>query len=255
MANLRLLVVCPSFNEEKHIGPLLKQIKKHLNLNDELIVINDGSTDATLDEAMKENVRVISHSRNLGKGEAIKTGFKYFSKSKHDVILFMDGDGQHNPLDIKKFRNCFVKEQADVVIASRFRTQAWIHNMPFSRKLSNMLSRFGLWILFNGFYVEDPQNGFRAYNREVANHLQFYSNGYEAETEILIDAYLKGFDFKVVSIESIYHGHERTSKFSLLMDTWKIPGIMIKGFFKFKPWTLRSINSKLQYRASKYKIH
>lgn len=248
MVNLTLLVVCPAFNEEAHIGQLLIEIKKYLNSKDEVIVVNDGSTDNTAAKVATEGVKLISHKRNLGKGEAIKSGFNYFLKSNHDIVLFMDGDGQHNPLDIPRFRNCFLQENPDVIIASRFRTQSWIHNMPFSRKLSNLLSRFGLWILFNGFYVEDPQNGFRAYNRKSANHIQFSSNGYEAETEILIDAYLKGFEFKVVSIESIYHGHERTSKFSLLMDTWKIPGVMVKGFFKFKPWTLRSKTSKLHYR-------
>lgn len=240
MRDHSLLIICPAYNEDMFIEPLISQIKKHINPNDEIVVIDDGSTDRTVDVLKSSKVKIISHSKNYGKGMAIRTGLKYFLETKHNYVLFMDGDGQHEPKDIIKFRTCFVKKNAEVVIASRFRTNTWQRNMPFSRKFSNLLTRFGLWILYNGFVIEDSQNGFRGYTRKVAESLIFETNGYEAETEILIDAYLKGFSFDVVPIESIYHEHHRNSKFSLLMDTWKIPKVMLKGFFTKKPWLLRN---------------
>lgn len=239
MRDHSLLIICPAFNEEEFIEPLIREIKRVITSDDEIVVIDDGSTDRTVEVLKTSNVKIISHTKNHGKGMAIRTGLKYFLETKHDCVLFMDGDGQHEPSDIYKFRECFVNKNAEVVVASRFRTKTWQTNMPFSRKLSNLLSRLGLWILFNGFLVEDPQNGFRGYTRKVAESLFFETNGYEAETEILINAYIEGFKFDVVPIESIYHEHNRNSKFSLLMDTWKIPKVMFKGFFNHKPWLLR----------------
>ncbi|MFV2015934.1 MAG: glycosyltransferase family 2 protein [Candidatus Heimdallarchaeota archaeon] len=244
MRDHTLLIICPAYNEEAFIEPLISQIKKQLNPNDEITVIDDGSTDRTVEVLNKSNVKIISHNKNYGKGMAIRTGLRYFLETKHNYVLFMDGDGQHDPSEIHKFRDCFEKKNAEVVVASRFRTKTWRKNMPFSRKLSNLLSRLGLWALYNGFIVEDPQNGFRGYTRKVAESLIFETNGYEAETEILINAFLKGFNFDVVPIESIYHGHNRNSKFSLLMDTWKIPKVMFKGFFTQKPWLLRDKSRK-----------
>ncbi|MHA2028725.1 MAG: glycosyltransferase family 2 protein [Candidatus Kariarchaeaceae archaeon] len=239
MREKTLLIVCPAYDEAENIRPLLKNIQEHINQNDEIIVVNDGSTDKTVEQAQLEDIYVISHFKNQGKGMAIRTGIKYFLDSNHDYVIFMDGDGQHEPKDIAKFRYCLHKRKADIVVASRFRTKTWHENMPFSRKISNLLSRFGLWILYNGFVVEDPQNGYRGYNRRLSRSIEFHSNGYEAETEILIDAFLKNFKFDVISIESVYHSHNRSSKFSLLMDTWKIPKVMIKGFFNNRPWLLR----------------
>lgn len=244
MRDHSLLIICPAYNEEDYIEPLITEIKKHTTPKDEIVVIDDGSDDRTVETLNASKVKIISHNKNYGKGMAIRTGLKYFLETKHDFVLFMDGDGQHEPSDIIKFRECFVHKEAEIVVASRFRTKSWQRNMPFSRKLSNLLSRLGLWILYNGFVVEDPQNGFRGYTRKVAESLTFETNGYEAETEILIDAYLKGFQFDVVPIESIYHVHDRNSKFSLLMDTWKIPKVMFKGFFKYKPWLARNRNKK-----------
>jgi glycosyltransferase involved in cell wall biosynthesis len=243
-----LLAICPAYNEEGRIGPLLKKIKPFVP---DICVIDDGSTDNTRAEAINEDVIVISHKKNYGKGRAIRTGMDFFlKKTSYTYVIFIDGDGQHNPEDIPKFMTKFEKNpDFDIVIASRFGTGEWKRNMPFTRKLSNLLSRFGLWILFDKLFIEDPQNGYRAYHRRSVNYLKFDTMGYEAETEILIEAFLMGFSIGTVHIQSIYEQqHNASSKFSVFFDTWKIPGIMLKLFFWRKPWILRNNKRKLYYR-------
>ncbi len=248
---MKILAICPAYNESGRIGSLLDKL---IPMVDQVCVVDDGSTDNTYEEANERDVIILQHSINRGKGAAISTGIEYFLKSDFEVILFIDGDGQHSPQDINKFRKKIKNSDAEVFVASRFGSEHWIKNMPFLRKISNLLSRFGIWVLYNGLIIEDPQNGYRAYRRKAIANIECYTTGYEAETEILIDAYLKGFEFDTVHIECIYDGHEHSSKFSLLMDTWRIPGIMVKLFFRRKPYLLRSKSNKLRYREIRKNI-
>lgn len=243
----QLLVVCPVYNEEGRIGKVLDGIQK---LTDNVIVINDGSTDNSLLEIEIHQVKVISHQFNWGKGRAIRTGMDYFLSSGFDYVLFMDGDGQHKPEDIPAFISQLEKEEADLVIGSRFDDNKWKTTMPFPRKFSNLMSRFGLWLLYNGFTVKDPQNGFRVYRKRLVKCLSFYPHKYETEMEILILSYLMNFRVVNIPIESLY-SENQSSKFSLLYDTWTIPNVMLKLFFFYRPWLLRSNNKKLGFRARK----
>ncbi len=235
------MAVIPAYNEEQVIGKTIQQVKSYV---DKIVVINDGSTDRTKEVCEELGVAIVSYRPNRGKGYAIYQGVQYFLKSDFEFLFTIDGDGQHRPeyipLFLKKFRN---DPEVGMVIASRFGTEDWIYNMPFLRKLSNLLSRFGLWILYNGFIVEDPQNGFRAYRREAVKRLNFSQSrrkryGFEAETEVLIDARIKGIKISTIHLPSIYF-EDRKSKFSLFRDTWTIPGVMVKHFFKRKPWLYR----------------
>jgi len=242
------MAIVPAYNEEGRIGPTLDALQSVAGVS-EICVVDDGSTDGTLNEVEMRDVTVISHQKNAGKGQAIRSGIEYFLTTKLDIAIFIDADGQHDPQDIPKFLQYYHEHSnCDVVVASRFGTEQWTYNMPFLRKISNLLSRFGIWILYNGFVVEDPQNGYRAYSRRTLEAISFDTNGYEAETEMLIDAYLKGFNFGTIHIESIYDEEGNSSKFSLLMDTWAIPGIMVKLFFKRKPFLLRSASKRISYR-------
>lgn len=240
MAVGKVMAIIPAFNEEVMIGKTIDSVKPYV---DKVVVINDGSTDLTSQIALEHGATVISYSRNMGKGTAIYVGTQYFHKSGYDILFTIDGDGQHRPEYIPKFLHAFEDTSVDMVIASRFGTIDWVENMPFLRKISNLLSRFGLWILYNGFIVEDPQNGYRSYRRSAIKVLDFKPKrkgryGFEAETEILIDARLKGLKIATIHLPSIYF-EDRESKFSLFRDTWTIPGVMVKNFFKRKPWLYR----------------
>ncbi len=236
----KIMAIIPAFNEEQAIGSTVETVKPYV---DQVVVVDDGSTDRTRQIAKEHGATVISYLPNMGKGTALYMGAKYFMESDCEFLFTIDGDGQHRPEYIPEFMKKFEDPSVDMVVASRFGTVDWIENMPFIRKLSNLLSRFGLWILYNGFVVEDPQNGFRAYRRRAAKILNFKPKrkgryGFEAETEILIDARIKGLKIETVHLPSIYF-EDRVSKFSLFKDTWTIPGVMLKNFFKRKPWLYR----------------
>ncbi len=238
MDALTLMAIVPAYNEAGRIGSTLDKLLTVKGVN-EICVIDDGSTDGTYEEAKSRDVTLLRHRVNHGKGQAIKTGIQYFMKQDYQIAVFIDADGQHDPYDIITFRNYFKSHpEVDVVVASRFGTDQWIYTMPFFRKISNLLSRFGLWILYNGLDIQDPQNGYRAYSRKVLGSVTFDTTRYEAETEMLINAHLSGFKIGRIHIESVYED-ENTSKFSLLMDTWTIPGVMLRQFFRFKPFLNR----------------
>ena len=126
------MVIVPAFNEEDRIGKMLDELIKYENIN-EILIVNDGSTDNTLDEIKKRNLRVVSHSKNRGKGGALRTGVKEFLQTEHDIIIFIDADGQHDPKDIKKFQKKFEIGNDDIIIASRFGTDQWIKNAFFKK--------------------------------------------------------------------------------------------------------------------------
>ncbi|MDH5402950.1 MAG: glycosyltransferase family 2 protein [Candidatus Heimdallarchaeota archaeon] len=241
-----ILIICPAYNEESNIEKLLILLK---DLPYDVIIVDDGSTDKTKEFIIKHRIDSISHRQNKGKGAAIQTGITHFLSKDYDIAIFMDSDGQHKLEDIFKFIEYFrLHPKCDVILGSRFGDGRWKQNMPFSRKLSNLLSRFGIWILYNKLVIHDPQNGFRAYRRQCLETLRYSTTGFEAETEMIIESYLQGYSFGTIHIESIYNLENNNSKFSLLRDTWRIPGIMLQKFFEKKPFMLRNKNQQLAYR-------
>ena len=113
---MKLSVVVPVFNEEQNILSLLKKIKINISDNDEIIVVEDGSSDRTLEEVKKIDCKLIIHDKNIGKGQSLIDGINYASG---DIILFLDGDGQDDPSEIHKLING-INKGYDFVIGSRF---------------------------------------------------------------------------------------------------------------------------------------
>lgn len=238
---MKVLAVIPAYNEEDSIAATILKTARYV---DGIVVVDDGSTDRTSEQATKSGVKVVRLAKNRGKGAALHKGMQVFLESEYDVVFTIDADGQHDPRYIPHFIKLIEEKGVEMVVASRFGTKDWLENMPFMRKISNLLSRFGLWILYNGYIVEDPQNGFRAFTRAAVEMIDFSSPnpkkrfGFEAETKVLIEARIHGVRQGVLHIPSLYF-EDRVSKFSLLMDTWSIPLLMLKYFFIYKPWLHR----------------
>ena len=125
------------YNEEPRIKKVLDKLKKY-----NLILVNDGSTDKTLDIIKKyKNAHIISYRKNKGKGFALQKGLRYAKKAKIERLILMDGDGQHNPSEIKKF-NVMLNKGYDVILGSRFINQE--SKVPKIRRI----------ILFGGKLIE-----------------------------------------------------------------------------------------------------
>lgn len=179
----RVIVAIPAYNEEVAIGSVVLRALKYA---DEVLVLDDGSSDRTVEIARAAGARVISHIRNEGKGAGIRTAFLYAMNRSAEVLVLIDGDGQHDPDDIPALVRPVLDAQADVVNGSRFLGQSE-NNVPVYRRLGQEV----LTLVTNigtRQKITDSQSGFRAFSRNSFGCFSFRQNGMAVESEMLIDA-------------------------------------------------------------------
>ena len=208
---LRVVAVIPCYNTEFHIAEVVTKCLPHV---DQVIVVDDGSTDDTAEVARKAGAKVISHERNMGYGGAIKTGFREAQRNGNDIIVTIDGDGQHNPNEIPLLLEPILGGEADLVIGSRFLSNN--HNMPNYRNFGIRVITW-LWNVFSKIKVSDSQSGFRTYNKALFKDLTLSENGMSISIEILEKARKKGvtitevpvschYTHSTISLNAIKHG-------------------------------------------------
>lgn len=153
----KVVVIIGVLNEEKNIGQVLDKIPKSYDV----IIIDDGSTDKTVKIAKKHNANIVKHLVNLGQGFAVITGFKAALLGDYDIIIEIDGDGQHDPRQIPIFIKKMEETGADIVVGSRILGSNY-DNAPFFRK--TFLPTF-TWIInkLTGYSMSDSMCGFRAF--------------------------------------------------------------------------------------------
>ena len=201
---MSILVCIPAFNEGKVID---KVIKKCLKFSDQVVVCDDGSTDDTYEIADAAGAHVIRHDVNIGKGEALRTLFKFAIHSKNDIIVTIDGDGQFLPEEIPKLVSDIEEKKSDIVIGYRFDDAT---DMPNYRRFGNkMLDKMANMV--TELSVSDTQSGYRAYSKDVIEKLNFNIKGFGADVEILIDAANKGFRISEQKVTVIYNTGSDTS--------------------------------------------
>ena len=214
------LVCIPAFNEEKTIGEI---VETSLQYADKVIVCNDGSTDNTEKKAKEKGATIINHKKNLGYGAAIITLFEEARKQNAEIMITLDGDGQHNPEQIPALVSALTENNVDVVIGSRFLDNNT--NSPGYRKtgikIITSASNFG-----TNFKVSDSQSGFRVYSKNAIDAIHPTEEGMAVSTEILLKASNKGLSVAEVPITVSYEGETSTHKpvpqgISVLMNTLK----------------------------------
>ncbi len=193
----KITAILPAYNEEISIGSIVLSTIKYV---DNVIVIDDGSTDKTSEIAELAGARVIKHPTNKGKGAALRTGFEAASESK--IIITLDSDGQHNPEEIPKLINPIINGEADVVNGSRY--------INGNKKDTPSYRRIGQTILdkatnfSSGLDVTDSQSGFRAFARHTIPAFRFSCIDFGIESEMLLDAANAGLRIKEVEISVRY---------------------------------------------------
>ncbi len=202
--------VIPIFNEENFLSEV---VTKTLQFVDKVFVVDDGSTDNSI-KTIKylENLEIISHSKNEGKGEALKTGLQKVIDDNFDFVITLDGDLQHDPEFIPKFIEAL--SQNDFIIGNRLKN---LKSMPPQRILSNKITSF-LISIKSGKKILDSQSGYRAFR---VKHLSKYlpvKKGFEAESEMILKAAKINLSFGFVDIPTIY-GNEK-SKISPFKTTF-----------------------------------
>ncbi len=195
----------PAYNEEKYIAKVILKTRKYV---DEVIVVNDGSTDMTPDIARALGATVIDHGRNLGYGEALRTIFREARKRDPDALVILDADGQHNPDELPKLIKPVLDNEADIVIGSRFLGRT---NQPKWRVFG---VKFITWLLRNSkrsrVELTDAQSGFRAYSRKAIACIEPEDSGMGASVDIIYQAVQNNLRIREVPISIEYHKESST---------------------------------------------
>ena len=218
---MSILVCIPAFNEGKVID---KVIKDCLKFSNEVVVCDDGSMDNTYEVADSAGADVIRHEKNIGKGESLRSLFKFARHSNHDIIVTIDGDGQFLPEEIPKLVKNIKENKSDLVIGYRFDDTTEIPNYRrFGNKMLDKMTN-----MVEEISVRDTQSGFRAYSRKVIDDIEFKMKGFGADAEILIDAAKKGYRLSEEKITVIYDTGTKTSTKNPISHTGEVISSLVE---------------------------
>ena len=199
--NITLKLACiPAYNEESHIESLVNLAKNHV---DSVVVCDDGSTDDTANVAKNAGAIVISHRQNKGYGAAIISLFDYARENNAEIMITMDGDGQHSPDQIPLLLDTITQHNVDVVIGSRFLSQNTATPGYRKRgiKIITSAANYGA-----DLKVSDSQSGFRAYSKNAIDAIHPTEEGMSVSTEILLKISNKGLSLAEIPITISYDG-------------------------------------------------
>lgn len=213
----KVAIVIPAYNEERTVGRVIEEIPREIEGVDSVrvIVVSDGSTDGTENEAKKAGAdRIITFKQNMGLSRAFKAGLEAALETDADIIVSIDADGQYVPGEIPKLIEPIIKQEADIVLGSRFKGH--IEHMPLKKKIGNIIAT-KVTRFVSGFPVSDAQTGFRAFSREAALRLNIFSD-YTYVQETIIQAVHK--DFTIVEIPCNFRRREDESRLVSSMFTY-----------------------------------
>ena len=208
-------VIVPTYNNHKTLKKVLDSI---LDFTTNIIIVNDGSTDDTFEILQQySQLTQIHHPKNIGKGRALRNGFRKAIEMHFEYAITIDSDGQHFASDIPSFIAEIQKEPNSLLIGSRNMTQ---ENVPKKSSFGNKFSNF--WFKFEtGIVLEDTQSGFRLYPLNLIPK-QFYTNKFEFEIEVIVRSAWKGIVVKNIPIQILYDPLERVSHFRPFKDFTRI---------------------------------
>ena len=215
LSSIHFCVIVPTYNNQKTLKKVLDSI---LDFTTNIIIVNDGSTDSTT-EILKSYSQVtqIHHPKNLGKGRALRNGFRKALEMGFEYAITIDSDGQHFAADIPVFLKAIQDEPNALLIGSRNMTQ---ENVPKKSSFGNKFSNF--WFKFEtGIKLDDTQSGFRLYPLRLLPK-RFFTNKFEFEIEVIVRAAWKGIVVKNIPIQVLYDPAERVSHFRPFQDFTRI---------------------------------
>jgi len=216
----KVWIVIPGFNEGRVIASTLASISNWLP---NVVVVDDGSTDDTGEQAVRAGAHLVRHPINLGQGAALGTGIRYALLQEAECIVTFDADGQHQPKDIDVLLKAARENSADVVLGSRFLGEA--SNIPAARRwllrLATAYTR-----LTTGLSLTDAHNGLRLFDRKAAEQLRIRQNRMAHASELL--GWLGSSGLRIVEAPvhivytdySLAKGQSFLSSFDILWDLW-----------------------------------
>lgn len=213
----KVCVLVPTYNNERSLGKVLQSL---LAYTDQIIVVNDGSTDSTgtiLQQFPKINL--VSYTQNKGKGYALRTGFRHAVKSGYEYAITIDSDGQHFADDLGKFLKKLEDHPAAIIIGARNMDQA---SVPGKSSFGNKFSNFWFWVE-TGLRMSDTQSGYRLYPVKLLEDFSFVTRKFEFEIEVLVTSAWRGIEITEVPVRVFYEEKEsRVSHFRHFKDFSRI---------------------------------
>ena len=194
---MRRILILPAYNEEAHIYNVVTMCRDHV---DEVIVVDDCSTDNTFRYANLAGAITLRHKANIGKSGALKTGCDAAIRLGVDAIALLDSDGQHDPADLPRFFAALQDEELDVVVGSRLQKV----KDPIIRRYGNVFVYILLKILFR-VDIKDVLTGFRVFRTTAYQDLRWGSSNYHADAEMIVRMTVSKLRYKELSIDSVYH--------------------------------------------------
>ncbi len=250
----RVVAVIPCYNTESHIAEVVTKCLPHV---DQVIVVDDGSTDDTAEVARKAGALVLSHDKNIGKGAAMKYGTR---QANTDILVFIDGDGQHNPSDIPRVTEPIILKGFDAVIGSRHLRGSTITSSLHRRIWANILANVVIFIFTHIFLpmisllklrihigslrvkirnssahnqgpkskkvITDCTSGFRAIRNERWQELDLIADGFQVETEMIYELRKHKLILTEVPISCNWNGN--ISSLSIAKDGYRTLRLLFK---------------------------
>ncbi len=242
---MKVCIVVPTFNNERTLAKVLESLLVYTH---QVIVVNDGSTDSTpVVLSHFSQIDVVGYPGNKGKGFALRTGFRRAVVLGYDYAITIDSDGQHFAEDLEKFLIKLSEHPSTIIIGARNMDQA---SVPGKSSFGNKFSNFWFWVE-TGLKMSDTQSGYRLYPVKQMESMQFLTNKFEFEIEVLVKSAWRGIEITEVPVRVFYAGKEsRVSHFRPFKDFTRISilntFLVIIALLYIKPRDL--------FRASKKKI-
>lgn len=203
----RVVVGIPAFNEEDSIAGVVTGALRYAST---VVVVDDGSTDLTSFRASRAGAIVIRHVYNLGKGAAVSSLFSYAAKRDAEILVLIDGDGQHNPDEIPDVIAPCLNREADVVVGSRFLSTK--SDIPFHRYMGQRFFNF-LTSAASGVRCSDSQSGFRAFSRNAFCRMRITETSFSVECEQQFECLARNLRLVEVPISCNYQVPEKRSAY------------------------------------------
>lgn len=208
-------ILIPAYNAAATLRTVVEECLQHRM---DVVVVDDGSRDATVESISGLPLTVLRHAANRGKGAALRTGFDWALANGYTGIVTLDADGQHDPVAIPHLLNVAQAGDYGILLASR---HSQFEQMAGLRKIWN---RFGVWCMRKrtGFEIYDSQSGFRYYRVEMLRSVMLEKAGYDLEMEVLMKCWRAGFSIGSLAVPARVADGRSTSHYRAVPDTWNI---------------------------------
>ena len=218
---MKVAAIIPALNAQRTVARIVAEARRYI---EPVVVVDDGSTDATGDVARAVGAIVLRHDVNRGKGGALKTGFAWALDQGYDAVITLDADGQHLASEIPKF---LAIEDMDLVIGGR--AHLFEHMLPRRRNAN----RFSAWCISmcSGAAITDSQSGFRRYSARLLRAIKMHTDGFDLESEIIVRAGRRGLKIVTIPIDLGFVDGISTSHFKPLADTLRIVWTVTRARF------------------------